>query len=131
MAKLSTKEIIDSIKEMNMLDVSDLVQALEKEFNISAAAPVMMSSQVNAGNANSETEAAEEKTIFDIILSDAGTQKIAVIKAIREILPELGLKEAKDIADAAPKTLKEGVSKEDANIAKDKLEKAGAKVELK
>lgn len=130
MAKLSTQDILDAIKEMNMLEVSDLVQSLEKEFNITAAAPVVAAVQGQPAGGES-TEAAEEKTTFDIVLTDAGSQKIAVIKAIREILPDLGLAEAKAVVDAAPKTIKEGASKDDAASAKEKLEKAGAKVELK
>ena len=118
-------EDIEEIKTRSLLEVNDLVKALEEEFGVSAAAPVMVAGAAAAGGA-----AAEEKTDFDVILAEAGANKIAVIKAVREITG-LGLKEAKELVDGAPKPLKEGASKDDAEAIKTKLEEAGAKVELK
>ena len=117
-------KILDEIKELTLLEVNDLVKALEEEFGVSAAAPVMVAGAAGAG------EAAEEKSEFDVILAAAGDQKIKVIKVVRE-LTGLGLKEAKEIVDGAPKTLKEAVSKEEAEDIKTKLEEVGATVELK
>ncbi len=122
MAKLSIQEIIDAVKELTILELNELVTACEEEFGVSAAAGVM----VAAGPA----AAAEEKTEFDVELTDAGSEKIKVIKVVREITG-LGLKEAKEAVDGAPKVLKEGVSKEDAEAIKAKLEEVGAKVTLK
>lgn len=116
--------MIEEIKALTVLELSELVKAIEEEFGVSAAAPVA----VVAGGA--AAPAAEEKTEFDVVLTDAGATKIAVIKVVREITG-LGLKEAKELVDNAPKPLKTGVSKEDAEAAKAKLEEAGAKVELK
>ena len=122
MAKLSIQEIIDAVKELTILELNELVTACEEEFGVSAAAGVM----VAAGPA----AAAEEKTEFDVELTEAGSEKIKVIKVVREITG-LGLKEAKEAVDGAPKMLKEGVSKEDAEAIKAKLEEVGAKVTLK
>lgn len=119
---MTREEIIQAIKEMSVLELNELVKACEEEFGVSAAAPVAV-----AGVA---TAAVEEKTEFDVVLTSAGANKIKVIKVVRE-LTGLGLKEAKDIVDGAPKTLKEGVSKEDAEGIKAKLEEAGAGVEIK
>jgi large subunit ribosomal protein L7/L12 len=119
---MTREEIIQAIKEMSVLDLNELVKACEEEFGVSAAAPVAA-----AGVA---TAAAEEKSEFDVVLTSAGANKIKVIKVVRE-LTGLGLKEAKDIVDGAPKTIKEGVSKEDADSIKAKLEEAGAGVEVK
>ena len=116
--------MIEEIKAMTVLELSDLVKAIEEEFGVSAAAPVAVA--VAAGPA----AAAEEQTEFDVILTDAGAGKIAVIKVVRE-LTGLGLKEAKELVDNAPKAVKTGVSKDDAEATKAKLEEAGAKVELK
>ena len=116
--------MIEEIKALTVLELSDLVKAIEEEFGVSAAAPVAVAAV--AGPA----AAAEEKTEFDVILNDAGAGKIAVIKVVRE-LTGLGLKEAKELVDGAPKPVKTGVSKDDAEAAKAKLEEAGAKVELK
>ena len=116
--------MIEEIKALTVLELSDLVKAIEEEFGVSAAAPVAVAAV--AGPA----AAAEEKTEFDVILTDAGAGKIAVIKVVRE-LTGLGLKEAKELVDGAPKAVKTGVSKDDAEAAKAKLEEAGAKVELK
>ena len=123
MSKIET--IIAEIKELKLLEVAELVKAMEEEFGVSAAAPVAMVAA--AGDAGA---AAEEKTEFDVVLADAGAEKIKVIKVVREITG-LGLKEAKEAVDGAPKTLKEAVSKEDAEKIKAQLEEVGAKVELK
>ena len=121
---MSKDELIAEIKQMSVIDLSELVKALEDEFGVSAAAPV--------GVAAAAPEAAapeEEKTEFDVILKEFGANKIAVIKAVRELTP-LGLKEAKDLVEAAPKPVKEAVSKDEADEAKTKLEDAGATVEV-
>lgn len=123
MAKLSIQEIIDAVKELTILELNELVTACEEEFGVSAAAGVM----VAAGPAGA---AAEEKTEFDVELTEAGAEKIKVIKVVRE-LTGLGLKEAKEAVDGAPKVLKEGMSKDDAEAIKAKLEEVGAKVTLK
>ena len=123
MSKIET--IIAEIKELKLLEVAELVKAMEEEFGVSAAAPVAMVAA--AGDAGA---AAAEKTEFDVVLADAGAEKIKVIKVVREITG-LGLKEAKEAVDGAPKTLKEAVSKEDAEKIKAQLEEVGAKVELK
>jgi large subunit ribosomal protein L7/L12 len=124
---VTKEEIIDVIGGMTVLEVSELVKAMEEKFGVSAAAPVMMGGAMPAAGGEA---AAEEKTAFDIILSGAGDKKIQVIKVVRE-LTGLGLKEAKDLVDAAPKPVKEGVSKEDAENLKNKLEEVGAIVEVK
>lgn len=125
MAKLSTQELIDAIKELTVLELNDLVKACEEEFGVSAAAGVVVAA-AGAGAA----EAAEEKTEFDVELTEVGPNKVKVIKVVREATG-LGLKEAKDLVDAAPKVLKEGASKEEADDIKAKLEAEGAKVTLK
>ena len=124
MAKLSIEELIAAFKELSLVEVSEFVKAFEEEFDVTAAAPVAVVAGGAAG------EAAEEKSEFDVILESAGDKKIAVIKEVRA-LTSLGLKEAKDLVDSAPKTLLEGVSKEDAEKAKEQLEAAGASVTLK
>lgn len=121
-------KIVEEIEKMSVLDLSELVHVLEEKFGVSAAAPVMMGGMMPAGGA--ATEAVEEKTDFDVELTAAGAQKINVIKAVREITG-LGLKEAKDLVDAAPKVVKEKIAKADAEEAKKKLEEAGATVTLK
>lgn len=121
------EEIIAQIKGMNVLEVAELVKALEKEFGISAAAPVAVAAAPAAAAAG---PAAEEKTEFTVILKDIGANKINVIKAVRE-LTNLGLKESKDLVEGAPKPVKENVNKDDAAAAKAKLEAAGATVEVK
>ncbi len=123
------KDLIKKIEELNVLELSELVKALEERFGVSAAAPMMMAG--GAGGAAAGEEPAEEKTSFTVVLAASGDQKIAVIKAVREINQELGLKEAKDLVEAAPKTVRENLNKEEAEVAKKKLEAAGAKVELK
>ena len=124
MAKLSTQEIIDAIKELSVLELNDLVKACEEEFGVSAAAGVVVAA-AGAGAA-----AAEEKTEFDVELTEVGPNKVKVIKVVREATG-LGLKEAKDVVDGAPKVLKQGASKEEAEDIKTKLEAEGAKVTLK
>lgn len=117
--------ILEEIKSLTILELADLVKAVEAEFGVSAAAPVAA-----AGAAAGGAAPAEEKTEFDVVLAAAGDNKLAVIKVVREITA-LGLKEAKDLVEAAPKAIKEGASKDEANDIKAKLEAAGAKVELK
>ena len=126
MAKLSTQEFIDAIKELTVLELNDLVKACEEEFGVSAAAGVV----VAAAGADAGAAAAEEKTEFDIELTEVGPNKVKVIKVVREATG-LGLKEAKDLVDSAPKVLKEAASKEEADEMKAKLEAEGAKVTLK
>ncbi|MFO7315703.1 MAG: 50S ribosomal protein L7/L12 [Bacilli bacterium] len=121
---MTKEQIIEAIKEMTVLELNDLVKAIEEEFGVTAAAPVAVVGGAAAG------AAAEEKTEFDVVLANAGDQKIKVIKVVREITG-LGLKEAKDLVDNAPKPLKEGVSKEEAEEIKAKLEEVGASIELK
>ncbi len=117
--------IIDTIKGMTMLELNELVKTIEEEFGVSAAAPVAVAAAGGAAGG-----AAEEKTEFDVILADAGASKLGVVKVVKDIAG-LGLKEAKDLVDGAPKTIKEGVSKEEAEEIKTKLEEAVAKVEIK
>ncbi len=124
MAKLTTEEFIEAIKELSVLELNDLVKACEEEFGVSAAAGVVVAAGAGAG------EAAEEKTEFDVELTEVGPNKVKVIKVVREITG-LGLKEAKEAVDSAPKTLKEAVSKEEAEDIKAKLEAEGAKVTVK
>ncbi len=124
MAKLTAQELIDAIKELSVLELNDLVKACEEEFGVSAAAGVVVAA---AGPA---ADAAEEKTEFDVELTEVGAEKVKVIKVVREVTG-LGLKEAKDAVDGAPKVLKEGASKEEAEDIKKKLEEVGAKVTLK
>ena len=125
MAKLTTDEIIDALKEMTLLEASELVKAIEDTFGVSAAAPAAVVAAPAAGAAE-----AEEKTEFDVVLEGFGDNKIQVIKAVRE-LTNLGLKEAKEVVESAPKAILEGAKKEDAEAAKEKLEAAGAAVTLK
>ena len=125
MAKLTTAEIIDAIKELTVLELNDLVKACEEEFGVSAAAGVVV-----AAAAGDAAAAGEEKTEFDVELTDVGPNKVKVIKVVREVTG-LGLKEAKDLVDAAPKTVKEAASKEESEDIKAKLEAEGAKVTLK
>jgi len=125
---LSKEELIEEIKGMSVLDLAEVVKALEEEFGVSAAAPVAVAAAPGAAGGDAGA-AAEEKDAFDVVLKDIGANKIAVIKAVREVTP-LGLKEAKDLVEAAPKPVLEGASKEDADAAKAKLEEAGAAVEI-
>ena len=118
-------KILDEIKELTLMEVNDLVKALEEEFGVSAAAPVKV-----AGAAGAAEGGAEEKSEFDVVLAGAGAQKIKVIKVVREITG-LGLADAKALVDGAPKTIKEAVSKDEAEEMKTKLEEVGAQIELK
>ena len=121
---MSKEEILGAIKEMTVLDLADLVKSLEEEFGVSAAAPVAVAAAPAAA-----AEALEEQTEFNVVLKDFGANKISVIKAVRELTP-LGLKEAKDLVEAAPCTVKEAVTKAEADEAKAKLEAAGATVDI-
>ncbi|MDH5527724.1 MAG: 50S ribosomal protein L7/L12 [Nitrospirota bacterium] len=125
---MTADEMIAAIEEMTVLELNTLVKALEEKFGVSAAAPMAMMAAPAGGGGGGE--AAEEKTEFDVILLAAGDKKIGVIKVVRE-LTGLGLKEAKDLVDGAPKPVKEGVSKEEAESVKAKLEEAGAQVDVK
>jgi len=126
MAIVKTEDILETIENMTLLQVAELVKAFETKFGVSAAAPVA----VMAGGAAGGAAPAEEKTEFTVVLASSGENKINVIKEVRTITG-LGLKEAKDLVEGAPKTVKEGVNKEDAAKMKEQLEKAGAKVEIK
>jgi large subunit ribosomal protein L7/L12 len=128
MAKISTDELLDAFKELTLLELSDFVKKFEETFEVTAAAPVAVAA---AGPAAAPAEAAEEQSEFDVILEAAGEKKIGVIKVVREIVSGLGLKEAKDLVDGAPKPLLEKVAKEAAEEAKAKLEAAGASVTVK
>lgn len=128
---VSKTELIEAIKGMSVLELSELVKELESTFGVSAAAPVMAAAAPAAGAGGAApAAAAEEQTEFSVILKEVGANKIAVIKAVRELTP-LGLKEAKDLVEGAPKPVKEGASKDEAAEAKKKLEAAGAVVEVK
>ena len=127
MAKLTTEEIVDALKEMTLLEASELVKAIEETFGVSAAAPVAAVAAAPAAGAAAEEE---EKTNFDVVLEGFGDNKIAVIKVVRA-LTSLGLKEAKEVVEGAPKAVLEGAKKEDAEAAKKQLEEAGATVTLK
>ena len=122
------KSLVEAIEKMSVIDLAELVKILEKKFNVSAAAPVMMAA--SAGSADNQQAPAEEKDSFDIELAEAGSNKIAVIKTVRAIT-DIGLKDAKDLVDGAPKIIKEGIKKEEAEEIKKKLEESGAKVVLK
>ncbi len=131
-AKLSkdAEKIMEMVEKMTVLELNDLVKVLEEKFGVSASAPVMVAgTSANGNGAGAEPE--EEKTEFDVVLTEAGANKISVIKAVREINSTLGLVEAKTLVESAPKPVLEGAKKEDAQEAKKKLEEAGAKVELK
>ncbi len=121
---MTIEQILEAIENMKVLELNELVKAAEEKFGVSASAPVMVAGAAGGG------AAAEEKTEFDVVLVEAGSSKVGVIKAVREITG-LGLKEAKELVDGAPKTVKEGASKEEADQMKEKLEAAGAKVEVK
>ena len=128
---MATKEeILDAISGMTVLELSELLKEFEERFGVTAAAPVAVAAAAPAGGGGGGDEDAEEKTSFDVVLTDAGDKKIGVIKEVRG-LTSLGLKEAKDLVESAPKAVLEGVSKEDADKAKEALEGAGATVELK
>jgi len=129
MAKLSTDDLLDAFKELTLLELSEFVKKFEETFEVTAAAPVAVAAAPAAAGA--PAEAAEEQTEFDVVLEGAGEKKIGVIKVVREIVSGLGLKEAKDLVDSAPKSLLEKVTKEAAEEAKAKLEAAGAAVTVK
>ena len=126
---MTREEMISAIESMTVLELNELVKALEEKFGVSAAAPVAVAAAPAAGAA--AAPAAEEKTEFDVVLKEAGAEKIKVIKVVREVVSGLGLKEAKEIVDGAPKTLKEGVSKDEAEKIKAKFAEVGAPVEIK
>lgn len=125
MASEKTLKFIEEVKNMTVLELAELVKAIEEEFGVTAAAPVAV-----AGPAAAAAAPAEEKTEFDVILAEAGAEKIKVIKVVREITG-LGLKEAKDLVDGAPKPIKEGISKQDADAIVEKFKETGAKIEVK
>ena len=130
MAKLSKDDLIKGIEELSVLELSDLVKALEEKFGVSAAATMVAAAPAGAAPAG-DAAPAEEQTVFNVVIANSGAQKIAVIKALRELVPTLGLKEAKDLVDAAPKEVLAQVNKKTADEAKEKLTAAGATVELK
>ena len=131
MAKLSTDDLLDAFKELTLLELSEFVKKFEETFEVTAAAPVAVAAAPGAAAGGAPAEAAEEQSEFDVILEAAGEKKIGVIKVVREIVSGLGLKEAKDLVDGAPKPLLEKVAKEAAEEAKNKLEAAGATVTVK
>lgn len=131
MAKINKDDLMQAIEEMTVLELSDLVKALEEKFGVSAAAMSVAAPAGAAASADSSAAPAEEQTVFNVVIAAAGAQKIAVIKALRELVPTLGLKDAKDLVDAAPKEIMNGVNKKTAEEAKTKLTEAGATVELK
>ena len=128
MAKLTKDELIEAFKEMTLIELSEFGKEFEEVFDVTAAAPVAVAAAAAPGAA---AAAEEEKDEFDVIIEDAGAKKIGVIKAVRELVSSLGLKEAKELVESAPKAVLEGANKEDAEAAKAKLEEAGAKVTLK
>ena len=128
MAKYTNEELIEAFKEMTLIELSEFTKLFEETFDVTAAAPVAVAA---AGAAGGEAAAEEEKTELDVVLEDVGAKKIGVIKVVREIVSGLGLKEAKELVEAAPKAILEGASKEDAEAAKTKLEEAGATASLK
>jgi large subunit ribosomal protein L7/L12 len=125
---VANEQLIEQLESMTVLQLNELVKELEEKWGVSAAAPVAMGAVAGAPAGGAAVE--EEKTEFDVVLTEVGANKIQVIKAVRE-LTSLGLKEAKDVVDSAPKAVKEGVAKDEADAAKAKLEEAGAKVEVK
>jgi large subunit ribosomal protein L7/L12 len=129
MAKLTTDELLDAFKEMTLLELSAFVKQFEETFEVTAAAPVAVAAVAGGGAA--PAEAAEEQDEFDVVLESAGDKKIQVIKVVREVVSGLGLKEAKELVESAPKPVLEKVAKEAAEAAKEKLEAAGAKITLK
>lgn len=128
MAKINKEDMMTAIEEMSVLELSELVKALEEKFGVTAAAPVAVAGAAAPAEAG---EPAEEQTIFNVVVTAAGANKLGVIKALRELAPALGLKEAKDLVDAAPKEVLTQVNKKQADEAKEKLTAAGATVELK
>jgi len=130
MAKLTTDELLDAFKELTLLELSEFVKQFEETFGVTAAAPVAVAA-AGGGGAAAPAEGAEEQDEFDVILESAGEKKVQVIKAVRELVSGLGLKEAKDLVDAAPKPILEKAPKEAAEAARAKLEEAGAKATVK
>ena len=132
MAKISKNDLLKAVEEMSVLELSELVKALEEKFGVSASAMAAPAAgPASAGGSGEATEAEPEQTIFNVVVASAGANKIAVIKALRELVPTLGLKEAKDLVDTAPKEVMTQVNKKTADEAKEKLTAAGATVELK
>ena len=131
MAKLNTDELLDAFKEMTLLELSEFVKQFEEAFGVTAAAPVAAAAAPAAGGAAGASEAEAEQDEFDVVLEAAGDKKIQVIKVVREVVSGLGLKEAKELVESAPKAVLEKVTKEAAEAAKEKLEGAGASVSLK
>ncbi|MCX2954884.1 50S ribosomal protein L7/L12 [Lentzea sp. NEAU-D7] len=129
MAKLSTEELLDAFKEMTLLELSEFVKQFETTFEVTAAAPVAVAAA--AGPATGGADEAEEQSEFNVVLESAGDKKIQVIKVVREVVSGLGLKEAKELVESAPKAILEGVAKDVADAAKEKLEAAGAKITVK
>ena len=130
MAKLTTDELLDAFKEMTLIELSEFVKQFEDTFGVTAAAPVAVAAAPAAGGAAGGAEAADEQDEFDVVLEAAGDKKIQVIKVVRELVSGLGLKEAKDLVESAPKPILEGVAKDAAEAAQKKLQDAGAKVSL-
>jgi len=130
MAKMSPDDVLDAVAEWNLLELSDFIKKFEEKFEVTAAAPVAMAMPGGGGGGGAAAEAEEEKTEFDVILTAAGEKKINVIKEVRAIT-SLGLKEAKDLVEAAPKAVREKITKEEAEKVKAQLEGAGATVEVK
>lgn len=131
MAKLTKDDFIKGIEEMTVLELSEVVKALEEKFGVSAAVMAAPASNAAGAAAGGDEEPKEEQTVFNVVIANSGAQKIAVIKALRELVPTLGLKEAKDLVDAAPKEVMTAVNKKTAEEAKGKLTTAGATIELK
>ncbi|MCL5435134.1 MAG: 50S ribosomal protein L7/L12 [Patescibacteria group bacterium] len=129
--KLTKDQLMESIETMSVLELSELVKALEEKFGVSAVSAVAAPAVSNGGGAAEAGEPVEEQTVFNVVVASAGANKISVIKALRELVPTLGLKEAKDLVDAAPKEVITAVNKKTAEEAKEKLTAAGAAVELK
>jgi large subunit ribosomal protein L7/L12 len=129
MSKL--EKLVDELSGLTVLEAAELSKLLEEKWGVSAAAPVAMAMPTGGGGAAAPAAPVEEQTEFDVILTDAGEKKINVIKVVREVVPSLGLKEAKDLVEAAPKPIKEGVSKKEAEDLKKKFEEVGAKVTIK
>ncbi len=131
MAKINKEDLLKAIEEMSVLELSELVKDLEEKFGVTAAAPMAMAAPAGAAGAGDAGEPAEEQTIFNVVITSSGANKLGVIKTLRELAPTLGLKEAKDLVDAAPKEVLMQVNKKTADEAKAKLTAAGATVELK
>lgn len=131
MAKMNKEDLLEAIESMSVLELSELVKALEEKFGVTAAAPAMAAAAPSVAGAAEGGEPAEEQTIFNVVIASAGANKLSVIKTLRELAPTLGLKEAKDLVDTAPKEVMSQVNKKTADEAKEKLTAAGATVELK